>query len=591
LEFHAIVPLSRDGFLVGGALTDVAERLRSVRFGHGKRVGIDTIALAPRAAGSLAFLGLVHTPVDGMGLPFEILARGGKRFEGRVPEFGNLEPFLEFINTADVEKTLAWTAKLLADAGEHVEGGAAAKELESLLDAVMQRLESRPLQSSARVNAHVDAAERIGTEGLVLKGWVANDSLDPVASCAAVALSGARVEIALPLPATTRPDVVAAMANVVANPRPDCGFVAYAAAPASTAADSRWFLEVRLQSGAMYRCAFRVGSARHERATIEAIMSWAEDSAVDLSDIFARALDAPVSQLWRRTLTRRLEPVATSYGEPVRFTEISIVVPLYGRLDYLKHQIARFSNDPDFVGETGIVDLIYVLDDPRQTKDLALKARLAADIYGVPFRLVDLRGNYGFSTANNVGASLASGETLILLNSDVIPKRPGWASQLARTLKETENCGVLGCRLLYEDGSIQHAGMEFREAILLPGAWTNEHPAKGLPVSLDPHLATEKVHCVTGACLAIPRELYLDLGGLSDAYVIVDFEDSDLCLKAKTKGWDVYYTPDVELYHLERQSIQLIGDGRADIRQKLTLYNMWRHARTWRDVIARERAS
>jgi GT2 family glycosyltransferase len=584
--FHAVVELSDGAVLVAGELVDTARQVRSLRLGDGRGVAMDTIEIASRGPGVVTFLGAAPTPRDAKGLLFEIESADGERFEGGVPEFGGLEPFYEFINTADASKAIAWTAKLISDATAIGGGLAAAPIMDDLLQAVATRLTTNRAGSGSRLSAHVDGAERIGAEGIVVKGWVVYDSGDPMVSCAAVSLSGARAEFPLPLPSTMRPDVVAAMASVMTDPRPDCGFVAFAPIPAFAAADAHWFLEARTRSGSIFRFPFRLAPARPERAAIEAILAWAEDSAVDLGDIFARALDAPIRLLWRRMLARRSEPVVTSFGERARRAEISIVVPLYGRLDFLKHQIARFSNDPDFIGENAIVDLVYVLDDPRHGKDFELKARLAADSYGLPFRVVDLLGNHGFSTANNVGASFATGETLILMNSDVMPKRGGWASQLARTLKEIENCGVLGCRLLFEDGSIQHAGMDFRESIMLPGAWTNEHPGKGLPVTFDPHTETKKAPCVTGACLTIPRKLYLELGGLSDDYVIGDFEDSDLCLKVREKGLEVYYTPDVELYHLERQSMRLIGDGRADWRQKLTLFNMWRHARTWGHFIS-----
>jgi GT2 family glycosyltransferase len=81
------------------------------------------------------------------------------------------------------------------------------------------------------------------------------------------------------------------------------------------------------------------------------------------------------------------------------------------------------------------------------------------------------------------------------------------------------------------------------------------------------------------------RALFRELGGMSEEYVIGDFEDSDLCLRAQEQGWNVYYTPEIELFHLERQSMQLIGEGEPGWRQSLTLYNMWKHSRRWGSLI------
>ena len=67
--------------------------------------------------------------------------------------------------------------------------------------------------------------------------------------------------------------------------------------------------------------------------------------------------------------------------------------------------------------------------------------------------------NLGYSAANNVGAAAATGPRVLFLNSDVLPIRPGWVSQLAAGLPGARPLRHSGLRLLFEDGSIQHAGM------------------------------------------------------------------------------------------------------------------------------------
>jgi GT2 family glycosyltransferase len=69
------------------------------------------------------------------------------------------------------------------------------------------------------------------------------------------------------------------------------------------------------------------------------------------------------------------------------------------------------------------------------------------------------------------------------------------------------------------------------------------------------------------------------LGGLSEDYIIGDFEDSDFCLRAVAAGRSNSVSLDIELYHLERQSQARIGDDRW--RTHLTLYNCWQHDRRW----------
>jgi len=137
--------------------------------------------------------------------------------------------------------------------------------------------------------------------------------------------------------------------------------------------------------------------------------------------------------------------------------------------------------------------------------------------------------------------------------------------------------GLLGAKLLYEDGSVQHAGMTFRRHAPWGGLWINEHSHKGQSaVGLT---GLRKVHAVTAACALIDAGLYRKLGGLSEDYIIGDFEDSDFCLRAVAAGRHSWVALDIELYHLERQSQARIGD--TQWRTNLTLFNCWQHQQRW----------
>jgi GT2 family glycosyltransferase len=142
----------------------------------------------------------------------------------------------------------------------------------------------------------------------------------------------------------------------------------------------------------------------------------------------------------------------------------------------------------------------------------------------------------------------------------------------------TPRMGALGSKLVYEDESLQHAGIYFFQD---PGSsvWENGHYFKGLHRSLPAANTARPVAAVTGACLMIARNLYERVGGLSGAYVQGDYEDSDLCLRLLEEGRDNWYIPEVELYHLEGQSYGL-SERRLNAR-----YNTWLHTRKWDDRI------
>jgi GT2 family glycosyltransferase len=258
---------------------------------------------------------------------------------------------------------------------------------------------------------------------------------------------------------------------------------------------------------------------------------------------------------------------------------VSIIVPLYGRHDLAEYQMAQFADDPEFQS----VELIYVVDDPAIFDEFR---SICSDLYGiyqVPFVLAFPGANLGFAGANNFGAEIARGQYLLLMNSDVMPKRPGWLGDLLRIYKSLRAPGLLGAKLLYEDGSVQHAGIGFRRHAAWGDLWINDHPLKGQsPLGLS---GVREVDAVTAACALIEATLYRELGGFSEDYIVGDFEDSDLCLRASSAGRRNHIALDIELYHLERQSQNRVGD--AIWRTNLTAYNCWLHNSRWADLIER----
>jgi GT2 family glycosyltransferase len=262
------------------------------------------------------------------------------------------------------------------------------------------------------------------------------------------------------------------------------------------------------------------------------------------------------------------------YGTPHESPEVSIIVPLYQRIDLLEQQLAQFVHDPDICE----AELIYVLDSPELASTLAATASQLFELYLVPFSVVTLKRNAGFSAVNNIGASFARGRLLVLLNSDVLPDKPGWLEKMREFYDSTPGIGALGPKLLYEDDSLQHAGIYFTP---LGGTvlWENRHFFKGLHRCLPAANVTRRVPAVTAACMMIDNSLYQRVGGLHGAYVQGDYEDSDLCLRLSEEGFENWYVPEVELYHLEGQSYAL------ETRQLNAKYNTWLHTHLWKDSI------
>jgi GT2 family glycosyltransferase len=178
----------------------------------------------------------------------------------------------------------------------------------------------------------------------------------------------------------------------------------------------------------------------------------------------------------------------------------------------------------------------------------------------------------------------AHGELLTLLNSDVIPLAPGWLATLRTALEVQEGArktGVVGPKLLFDDGSLQHAGLTFARDP--EGRWYNTHLFKGYPRDWPAANKPRAVPGVTGAAMLLPRDLYEAVGGFTEHYIVGDYEDSDLCLKIRAADREIRYEPRAALHHFERRSIELHPGYTGTA---ASAYNRRLHAERWSDTMA-----
>lgn len=311
---------------------------------------------------------------------------------------------------------------------------------------------------------------------------------------------------------------------------------------------------------------------------------WLLGIATPLSQIQERLplIDGPIIDAflhYEQQAWAELPLQARQFGSPAADPHVSVIVPLYGRSDFVEHQLIEFCHDAWL---TQNAELIYVLDDPKLADSFPALAEHLYRLYRLPFKWVWGGVNRGFSGANNLGVGQATGKHLLFLNSDAFPQQPGWLQPLLSVLDDHPEIGAVGPRLVHADGSIQHAGMEFlrREEL---GIWINHHPFMGLAPMLDPAHQLTLVPAITGACLAMRRSDFDRIGGWDTGFLIGDFEDSDLCLKLHAEGLRIAYLPTVQLTHLERQSFKLLGQD--DFRTRVTIYNAVRHQNRWQHLI------
>lgn len=354
------------------------------------------------------------------------------------------------------------------------------------------------------------------------------------------------------------------------------GFAVLSAAPSGHAPLLQPRFRLRLKSGASHVLIPPLQPADPVEARAMALRAVPAQHVDEV--LLTKVLAPAITDLHIQSRTRVGRPRVKEIGAPLAKPRVSVIVPLYKALDFLRFQIASFATDPWLRSNA---EAIYVLDSPEQAREVEHLLRGLHLVYDLPVTLVVMERNGGYARANNVGAALARGDVLALLNSDVIPTEPGWLEALLARLNGRRRVGAVGPKLLFEDGSIQHAGMYFSKDHY--GRWLNQHFHKGMPRDYERACEERLVPAVTGACLVTPRAVFEAVGGFTEDYVVGDYEDSDLCLKITMTDRKIAYAPDVELYHLERKSMSLNAEYMRGIAWQ---YNCALHSERWGDLMS-----
>lgn len=163
-------------------------------------------------------------------------------------------------------------------------------------------------------------------------------------------------------------------------------------------------------------------------------------------------------------------------------------------------------------------------------------------------RLIRNASNRGFAGGNNDGWRKSGGELIVLLNPDV-QVEPDWLEHLIAPFSKDQSIGITGCKLYYPNScTIQHAG-----GVLSPNALSN-HIGKG-EEDVGQYDMEKDVEYVTGASLAVQRNLLETLGGLDEDYNPGYYEESDLCARVMRLRKRVLYVPEARAYHYESPNI------------------------------------
>jgi GT2 family glycosyltransferase len=162
--------------------------------------------------------------------------------------------------------------------------------------------------------------------------------------------------------------------------------------------------------------------------------------------------------------------------------------------------------------------------------------------------------NLGFARANNRGAGQASGNLLLLLNSDA-RLQPDALTKAVDFLRRHPECGVAGAQLLNADSSLQNSianfpttATELLNKSVLRRLWPKRYPGKERAFT-----SPTEVESVVGAFLLTPKAVWDKLGGLDERYFFF-LEETDYCLQVQRLGMKVMHLPQVLVWHGQGQT-------------------------------------
>ena len=171
---------------------------------------------------------------------------------------------------------------------------------------------------------------------------------------------------------------------------------------------------------------------------------------------------------------------------------------------------------------------------------------------------------FNFSDKCNVGAAICKGDHIAFFNDDVRVVTPDWIEVLLEYLT-LPGVGVVGPKLLYEDGNIQHAGMVSGVRRLVGTAF-HAYPGD-TSVHFNMAQCVREVSLICGALLAMPRSVFEQVGGFDAENAPISHSDVDLCFRVRETGLSCVYTPHATLVHVGHMS--LAETDAAESKQKV----------------------
>lgn len=222
---------------------------------------------------------------------------------------------------------------------------------------------------------------------------------------------------------------------------------------------------------------------------------------------------------------------------------VSVIIPNKDHIDDLKRCIDSIIEKTTYPN----YEIIIVENNSTEQRTFDYYQKIVDDNR---IRVVKYQGAFNFSAINNFGVSYAKGDFYLLLNNDTEVISPDWMSEMT-DICIRKDVGIVGAKLYYPDGTIQHAGVIIGIGGVAGHAF--KYFPHAHPGTADRLLVCQDYSAVTAACMLVKREAFEKAGGLTEDFAVA-FNDIDFCLKVGKLGYRIVFTPFAELTHYESKS-------------------------------------
>ena len=235
--------------------------------------------------------------------------------------------------------------------------------------------------------------------------------------------------------------------------------------------------------------------------------------------------------------------------------KVSIIIPTRDNVSTLRNCVESVERLTDY----GNYEVLIVDNDSADPATLEY-------LSSTPHRVVPFREPFNYSRINNFAVSQAEGEYVLLLNDDTEVTDGGWLEEMLGQA-QSPGVGAVGAKLLYPNGTVQHAGVLVGVGDPWgPGIAVHAHQffpdGPGYAGGIQ---TTANFSAVTAACMLLRKTVFEEVGGLDEENLKVAFNDVDLCLRIRERGYRIVYTPHASLYHHESMSRGYGGGNPAEL--------------------------